>query len=47
MTVWLFVTQNDDADTDQHKREQRPDIGQVDHLIDAHHRSEAADNNAG
>ena len=43
----IFVAQDDDPNTNQHKCKQRPNVCQIDHLINAHHRRKATDDNAG
>ena len=47
MTIRFLVSQDDDADAHQHESEQCSDVRQVNHLIDAHHRREPADDHTG
>ena len=46
MTIGFFVTQDDDADADEHEGEQGPYVSQVNHLIDAHYGRKATDDHA-
>src|SRR6266404_684636 len=37
LPIRILITQNNDPDAYQHKRKKRPDVRQINHLIDAHH----------
>jgi hypothetical protein len=45
--VRVLVPEHRDPEADQDEREERPDVREVDHLVDAHERADPADEHAG